>query len=71
MLVILTGVSLRLSTSDGVGSNSAATVARSKGSAGAALPGLNTPRDEAGAAGVLRPREDAPEGGGGRRPFWK
>lgn len=62
---------MRLSTRAGVGSNSEATVARSKGRAGGALPGLKTPRAEVGAAGVLRPRVDAPDGGGGSKPFWK
>lgn len=60
---------MRLSTRAGVGSNSAATVARSKGSAGVVFSGLKTPRVDVGAAGVLRPRVDEPDGGGGSRPF--
>lgn len=51
-----------------MGSNSAATAVKSKGSGGGPFPGLrNTGRAEV--AGALRPRVEEPEGGGGRRPF--
>lgn len=57
----------------GAGSKSAATLARSNGKGAVdvtdvvdAFPGLRAER----AAGVLRPRLEEPEGGGGRRPFW-
>lgn len=47
-------------------SKSAATEAKSKGKVEVVLLGLKTVRV---AAGVLRPRLDDPDGGGGRRPF--
>lgn len=58
-----------MSTNAGA-SKSEATGARSKGNAAVDLVGLNTVLDVV-VAGVLRPRLETPEGGGGSRPFYK
>lgn len=53
----------------GVASSSGAVGAMSNGRVAGCLLGLKRLREAA--AGVLRPRVDVPDGGGGMRPFWK